>query len=75
MVELGISSANTASIMTWKQVIVEEHMSNVVPATKSLYQWIGEHSKDGVTTVDGKRIYIYEVHDGKMIYSFTDNSK
>ena len=75
---MGVSPASTKSILTWKQVIGEENMSNIVPCAKDLYRWIGEHTTDGVTTMDGTkegvRIYIYEVHDGKMIYNLTEHS-
>ena len=79
MLRSGVSSTSTKSILMWKQVIGEESMSNVVPVVKELYRWIGEHTTDGVTTMDGikngKRIYVYEVHDGKMIYNLTEHSK
>ena len=72
---MGISLASTKAILTWKQVVGEETMYNVVPAAKNVYRWLGEHSNDGDTIVDGKRINVHDVHDGKMIYNLTDHSK
>ena len=70
-----MSLASTKVILTWKQVIGKETMSNVVPAAKNMYKLLGKHSNDVGTIVDGKRIYVYEVHDGKMIYNLTYHSK
>ena len=75
LVKMGISSASTKVIMMWKQVIGEEHLSTVIPATKGVYKWIDARTKDGDTIVDGKRMYIYEVSDDKMIYNLTNHSK
>ena len=37
-VEMGITATSTFSILTWKQVVGDKKMCNVVPAVTSMHQ-------------------------------------
>ena len=68
------TTSNPSSILTWKQVVGDETMRNVVPAVSYVYQWLGENVKDGVSDILGRKVHHYEVHDGKMLYALTAHS-
>ena len=57
------TTSNPSSILTWKQVVGDETMRNVVPAVSYVYQWLGENVKDGVSDILGRKVHHYEVHD------------
>ena len=62
------TASNPSSILTWKQVKGDENMSTNAQAVSYVYKWLGEHIKDGVCDILGRKVRFYEVHDGKMIY-------
>ena len=49
-------------------------MSTVAQAVSYVYKWLGEHIKDGVCYILGRKVRFYEVHDGKMIYALIAHS-
>ena len=73
-VEMGITPASTSSILTWKQVVGDEKMCNVVPAVTSMYQWLGNNVEKDSANILERKVHVYEVHDGKMIYALTAHS-
>ena len=77
MIEDGNSGGTSKDILTWKQVQADEKPSILFAALEPVYEQLkcirakGQDEK----FVDGCKISMYEVHDGKMIYSITDHSK
>ena len=66
---MRVLPANMSSILTWKQVVGDENMSNVTPSVSYVYKWLGENVKDGICEILGRKVRFYEVHDEKMILS------
>ena len=72
IIDAGSSAAGSSGILTWAQTLCEENFANLVPVVRSIFKEKARLIAKG--GIDGKKIYYYELHDGKMIYLLTKHS-
>ena len=64
------SSAESGNIFTWMQQLGQEKPENLFPVLREIYK---EKYNITVNRV-GEEVYLYDMHDGKMLYILTQNS-
>lgn len=80
-----ISTATTCNILTFMQVICNKKVITILPVIYNVYEskkWIQELYDEAISNNErvkcllknGARVYIYKLHDAKMLYILTQHS-
>ena len=72
IIDAGYSPAGSFGILTWCQTLCEETFENIIPVCRSIFREKRELIEKG--EIKGRKIFCYELHDGKMIYSLTKHA-
>ena len=70
----GSSPAESFNILTWQQVVGTEKFQNIIPAINDIFKCKRDIMNDENELVSGCKVYLYEMHVGKMLYNLTQYS-
>ena len=70
----GVSTANSLNILTWQQMQGDEKAKYVFPAIKPIFQTKKDIIDNSMALIPNSKLFLYDIHDGKMLYLITQYS-